>query len=116
MSNKNLEMVSKNKFRCSKCGEIHTLTSKIGMKHRGIEVIEPKRRTFSFTFPDGSIYTTTSIYDLKYAVIHYNPDSNKWYCSLSIEKEEAERRLNVIKEMHSNDCWMDYTQEQIISL
>ena len=115
LENKNLEMVSKSKFKCLQCGEIHTLTSKIGMKHRGIKVIESKRRTFSFVYPNGELFKTTSIFDLKYAVIHYNPNSNKWYNSLCVEKEEAEHRIKVIQEMHSDGCWLEYTQEQIIS-
>jgi len=58
-------------YFCEKCQSTHRMSSKIGMKHRGIEVEEPKRKTYVYTFPDGTTLKTTSVYNYTHVAVSY---------------------------------------------
>lgn len=103
------------KYFCEACGTNHLLNSKIGMKHRGINVVEKKRKTFKVALPDGTEYKTTSVYDYKFATITHasrctrletqDSDDPKdwyneytdyhWFAELYVDKARADDRASI---------------------
>ena len=116
-----------NKYYCEKCKKNHNLNSKVGMKHRGIKVVEPKRNTYTYELPDGRVWKRTSIYPIKYGLIyqrgHKRAIDNQivdynWILEPSLSKEDIEKQIKTIYDFQEDGNWIEFdmTSYQIVEL